>query len=77
MEKDRQMFFLDVNVFPENGKFVTNAYRKETFTGVYTKFSSFVPLEHKFDLVYTLLLYHCFCLVSDISKFYFEIEKLM
>ena len=35
-EKDEQMSFLDVNVFRENGKFVTNVYRKETFTGVYT-----------------------------------------
>ena len=43
-EKDGQMSFLDVNVFRENGKFVTNVYRKETFTGVYTNFSSFIPL---------------------------------
>ena len=60
-EKDEQMPFLDVNVFRENGKFVTNVYRKETFTGVYTNFSSFIPLEHKFGLVYTLL-HRCFCL---------------
>ena len=72
-EKDEQMPFLDVNVFRE--KFVTNVYRKETFTGVYTNLSSFIPLEHKFGLVYTLL-HRCFCLVSDMSKFHFEIEKL-
>ena len=54
---------------------MTNVYRKETFTGVYTNFSSFIPLEHKFGLVYTLL-HRCFCLVSDMSKFHFEIEKL-
>ena len=35
----------------------------------------FIPLEHKFGLVYTLL-HCCFCLVSDMSKFHFEIEKL-
>ena len=75
MEKDGQMPFLDVNVFCENGKFVTNVYRKETFTGVYTNFSSFIHLEHKFGLVYTLL-HRCFCLVSDMSMFHFEIEKL-
>ena len=33
-EKDEQMPFLDVNVFPENSKFMTNVYRKETFTAV-------------------------------------------
>ena len=54
---------------------MTNVYRKETFTGVYTNFSSFIPSEHKFGLVYTLL-HRCFCLVSDMSKFHFEIEKL-
>ena len=37
-EKDGQMHFLDVNVFRENGKFVTKFYRKETFTGVYRNF---------------------------------------
>ena len=41
MEKDRQMPFLDVNVFHENGRFVTNVYKKETFTEVYTNFSSY------------------------------------
>ena len=67
-EKDEQMPFLEVNVFRE--KFVTNVYRKETFTGVYTNLSSFIPLEHKFGLAYTLL-HRCFCLFSDMSKFRF------
>ena len=77
-EKDEQMPFLDVKVFRENGKFVTNVYRKETFTGVYTKFSSFIPLEHKFGLVYTLL-HCCFCLVSDMSliRFTLKLKNLM
>ena len=74
-EKDGQLPFLDFNVFRENGKFVTNVYRNETFTGVYTNFFSFLSLEHKLRLVY-ILLHHCFCLVSDVSKFHFEIEKL-
>ena len=69
------MPFLDANVFRENGKFVTNVYRKETFTGFYTNFSSFIPLEHKFGLVY-MLLHCCFFLASDMFKFHFEIEKL-
>ena len=74
-EKYGELPLLDFNPFHENGKFVTNVYRKETLTGVYTKLSSFIPLEHKFGLVYTLL-HRCFYLVSDMSKFYFEIEKL-
>ena len=74
-EKDGAMPFLDVNIFREKGKFVTNVYRKETFTGVYTNFSSFIPLEYKFGLAYTLL-HRCFNLVSDMSKFYLEVAKL-
>ena len=44
-EKDGPMPFLDVNIFREKGKFLTNVYRKGTFTGVYTNFSSFIPLK--------------------------------
>ena len=31
-EKDGAIPFLDVNIFREKSKFVTNLYRKETFT---------------------------------------------
>ena len=73
-EKNEQIPFLDVTVFSENGKFLIKK-RKETFTGVYTNMSSFIPLQRKFGLVYTSL-YHSLCLVSDMLKFHFEIEKL-
>ena len=69
-KKDGQMPLLDVTAFLENGKSVANVYIKETFTGVYTNFFVFIPLEHKFGLVYTLL-HRSFCLVSDMSKFHF------
>ena len=49
--------------------------QKKTFTGVYTDFSTFLLLEHKFGSVYTLI-HRCFFFVSDMSKFHFEIEKL-
>lgn len=61
------MTFLDVSVFCAKGKLVTNVYRRETFTGAYTNFSSFPPLDYKFGLIHTLL-HRCFCLVSDMSK---------
>ena len=73
MEKDGQMLFVDIKVFRENVKFLTNVYRKQIFTGVYTNFSSFIPLEHKFGMVYTL--HRCLCLVSDMCKFHFEIYE--
>ena len=75
IEKDGVMPFLDVNIFREKGKFVNNVYRKETFTGVYTNLSSFMPLAYKFGLAYTLL-HRCFNLVSDMSKFHLEVAKL-
>ena len=74
-EKDGVMSFLDDNIFREKGKFVTNVYRKETFTVVYIIFSSFIPLEYKFGLAYTLL-HRCFNLVADMSKFHLELAKL-
>ena len=43
------------------------------FSGVYTNFSSFVALEHKFGLVYRLW-HKNFTIVFDFSKFRFEVE---
>ena len=68
-EKDNSFFSLDVKICREKGKF-TRVFRKDTFSGVYTNFISFVALEHKFGLVYTLL-HRSFTIVSDFSKFHF------
>ena len=75
VEKDGGFPFLDVLVSRENNKFVTSVYRKPTFSGVYTNFKSFIPIGYKFGLVKTLL-FRCFSLVSDFSKFHIEIEFL-
>ena len=45
------------------------------FSGVYTNFSSFVALKHKFGLVYTHL-HRSFTILSDFFKFHFEVETL-
>ena len=74
-EKDNSFSFLDVKISREKDKFTTRVFRKDTFSGVYTNFSSFVALEHKFGLVYTLL-HGIFTIVSDFSKFHFEVETL-
>ena len=74
-EKDNSFSFLDVKICREKDKFTTNVFRKDTFSGIYTNFSSFVALEHKFGLVYTLL-HRSFTIVSDFSKFHFEVETL-
>ena len=74
-EKENSFSFLDVKICREKGKFGTSVFRKDTFSGVYTNFSSFVALQDKFDLVYTLL-HRRFTFVSDFSKFHFEVETL-
>ena len=67
--------FLDVKIFRENDKFVTSVFRKEKFSGVYTNFIRFIPLEYKFGLVHTLLS-SCFNSSSDFLKFHHEVDKL-
>ena len=74
-EINGSLSFLDVKIFRENSKFVTSVFRKETFSGVYTNFISFIPLEYKLCLVHTLL-NRCFNLSCDFLKFHHEIDKL-
>ena len=63
-EKDNSFSFFDVKICREKVKFTTSVFRKDTFSGVYTNFSSFVALKRKFGLVYTLL-HRSFTIVSD------------
>ena len=50
-ENEGRLSFLDVNIFREKGKFVTNVYRKKTFSGVYTNFDSFILETYKTGLI--------------------------
>ena len=74
-ETNRSLSFLDVKIFRENDKFVTSVFKKETFSGVYTNFISFIPLQYKFGLVHTLL-NRCFNLSSKFLKFHHEVDKI-
>ena len=67
--------FLDVKVTRENAKFTTSVYRKPTFSGVYSNFSSFIPTSYKFGLVYTLL-HRCFVICSNFNQFHKEVVFL-
>ena len=64
-EKDDVFSFLDVKVVREEGKFSTTVFRKPTF----------FPDYYKFGLIF-ILLYRCFTIVSDYSKFHVEISFL-
>ena len=52
------MSFLDVQIIREDKTFTTSVYRKTTFSGVYTRFGSFLPSTFKFGSVYTVA-YRC------------------
>ena len=71
-EEDDCFPFLDINIFHENDK----VYRKKnTFSGVYTNFKSFIPETYKIGLIKSLL-FRCFSLCSDFFKFHHEIDQL-
>ena len=74
-ENEGRLSFLDVNIFREKGKFVTNVYKKKTFSSVYTNFDSFIPEAYKTGLIKSLLS-RCFNLCSDFVKFHHEIGIL-
>ena len=74
-EKDNSFSFFEVKICKEKDKFPTSIFRKDTFGGIYTNFSSFEALQHKFGLMYPLL-HRSFTIVSGFSKFDFEVRTL-
>ena len=74
-EKEGCLSFLDVKVSRENDQFVTDVYRKPTFSGIFTNYHSFVFKRYKTGLVYTLF-YRCFRICSSWEKVVSEIERL-
>ena len=65
--------FLDVKICRKNCKFVTSAYRKPTFSGVYTNYESFIPTYQKRGLLHTLRR-RSFRICCDFKTFHFEID---
>ena len=74
-EKDNSFSFFDVKICKEEDKFATNIFRRVRLSGIYTNFSSFVALQHKFGLVYTLL-HRSLTTVFGFSKFESEVRTL-
>ena len=74
-EKDNRMSFLDVKIVREKDKFTTSVYCKPTSSRIYTHFDSFLPSSNKISLLHTLL-YTCFRICSDWTKFHLELVKL-
>ena len=62
---------------PNNNEnsFYTNVYRKKTFTGAYTNFTSSIPIQYKYGLILALL-FRFYSICSYWKLFHFEIKKL-
>ena len=74
-EKDDKMAFLDVCVYRTSGGFTTSIHRKSTFSGVYTNYESFIPIQYKIGLVSTLL-HRAYMISSNYQLLHEEIVKL-
>ena len=75
LEVNNTLSFLDVAITRTDEGFVTNLYRKNTFSGVFTNFFSFLSIQYKASLVSTLL-FRCFHLSSSTTIFHQEVERL-
>ena len=76
-ENNHYLSFLDVHVTrsQSSNTFATNVYRKPTFSGVYTNFSSYIPLSYKTGLLWTIL-DRCFNICSSYIQFHEEVVKV-
>ena len=74
IENEGKLPFLDILIDRSDGKIVTSVYRKSTFTGVYTHFTSFLPSLYKFGLLSTLL-FRYFSICSSYAQFHLEVVK--
>ena len=73
-EFEDKLPFLDILVI-RGEKFITNIYRKPTFSGLYSNFYSFLPEKYKIGLIHTLL-FRIYTICSDRSNIFIEIGKL-
>ena len=75
-EKNKELHFLDINITRLDNTFKTNTYRKPTYTGLYTLFTSFIPHNIKTH-IFTNLLFRAFTFCSTYPAFHTEAAKLI
>ena len=73
MERDGKLPFLDIDISRSESKFATSVYRKPTFTGLFTKFHSFIPNTHKQNL-FSCLSHRIFNLCSSYENFHTQLD---
>lgn len=67
IEKRKHLAFLNINVYRSKNSFETSVQRKSIFSGVYTKYRSFIANEYKRSLV-SALLHRSFTITSGYHK---------
>ena len=75
IESEGKLAFLDVLVSKNGDRFETGVYRKSTFTGLLTRFDSFVPFSFKQNLVSSLL-FRAFKICSSYVCVHEEFERI-
>ena len=70
IENNNSLPFLDVNIRKMDNTFTTSVYHKPTYTGLTTRYDSFIPSKYKDNLISTLI-YRAF----HISKDFFIMAK--
>ena len=74
-EKDKKLPFLDILISSKNEYFETSVYRKDTFSGLFMNFKSFLPKTYKLGLISTLI-DRVFKIAHNRSIFFFEMKKV-
>ena len=74
-EKQNRISFLGIQIIREDKTFTTSVYRTLTFSGVYTRFDSFLPSTYEFGTVY-ILAYRCLQICSISTKLHNELVCL-
>ena len=72
VEKNKCISFLDVKVKKHDRGFETGLFRKQTFTGLSTKYDSALPNRYEFNLIQCLVT-RAFRIISDMNSFNKEI----
>ena len=75
VEENDTLPFLDVKVFRDADRFTTSIHRKDTFSGVFTNYTAFIPVEYKRGLVATLL-HRAYVVNSSLLGLHEEITRL-
>ena len=75
-ETNNELSFLDIEISRDKNQFITSVYRRPIFSGVFSHFDSFIPMDYKLNLVSTLI-FRCYFICCSMELFYIEITQLI